>query len=327
VSDLTNCHPRILLTCNTLCVQKGSNATSTRKELYALKIFLDRSTRPHFARECRVLEGLGLAPHPNIVHLLFHWKLDGYQYILFPLAEGDLDTFLRTTAQPQPTTRFITWYTTQLRGLSGALQYIHNFSLPTSEGMAVKHRIGFHHDLKPVNILLFKSGGDPAIYEWKISDFGSGFVSDFSDDDQESVYNTKPSTGDPIYTGPEFALEGRVSRPKDVWSLGCIFLETMIWVAEPSGLAIDEFRKTRWELPDDRRATKPMFWYQDGNGQIHIHPVVASKLETLACLLGSLESLEAILHLVSGMLTLSHHSRPTASEICKGFDQIFADIT
>ncbi|KAF2962884.1 hypothetical protein GQX73_g10688 [Xylaria multiplex] len=185
---------------------------------YALKIFLDQGERPHFGRECKVLEALALVPHPNIVLFLHYWTADSLQYILFPLAAGDLYTFLRRSNPPsQLTEEYIQWVIRQFQGLCDALKYIHNYVMPRlgSEAGLTMNRIGFHHDVKPVNILLLE-GDDPAEPIWKVSDFGSRLVSEFKDSDHESIYNNKPSTGDPIYTAPEFSLEGRVSRPKDV---------------------------------------------------------------------------------------------------------------
>ena len=182
-------------------------------------------------------------------------------------------------------------------------------------------RIGFHHDIKPVNILLFESD-NPTEAIWKLSDFGSGLVSEFKDSDHDSIYNSKPSTGDPIYTAPEFALEGRVSRPKDVWSLGCIYLEAMIWISAPSRTAIDDFQEERFNLPDGRVARKPMYWYQDDEGEVNIHPAVNRKMDALHTFCEHVDLLEDTRLLITRMLTVPHRERATASELCDGFHTI-----
>ena len=182
-------------------------------------------------------------------------------------------------------------------------------------------RIGFHHDIKPVNVLLFDSD-NPKEPIWKLSDFGSGMVSEFKDSDHDSIYNSKPSTGDPIYTAPEFALEGRVSRPKDIWSLGCIYLEAIIWISDSFGTAIDKFQAERLNLPDGRVAQKPMYWYQDHNGEVYIHPAVNRKMDALHSFCEYVEPLEDTRLLIAQMLTVPHRERATASELCEGFDII-----
>ena len=260
----------------------SQNTPHDKSKCFALKRFLDCGERPHFARECKVLEALAVFPHPHIVPCLGSWTVNSKPYMLFPLGIGDLYHFFRQTPRPQPTAQFTHWFTNQLKGLCDALKYLHNYTLPilSADSGTPISRIGFHHDLKPVNILLFPSDdiNEPI---WKISDFGSGIVTDFVTGDQESIYNSKPSTGDPIYTAPEFALEGRVSRPKDIWSLGCIYLEALLWALDPSKTAIDDFQRERLVIPGNHPARKPMFWYQDHNGEVHMHPAVSQRLKAL----------------------------------------------
>ncbi|KAI1111769.1 kinase-like protein [Nemania sp. NC0429] len=303
-------------------LQRGNELNDPKR--YALKIFLDHGERPHFRRECEVLEALALVPHRNIVLFLHYWTADSFQYILFPLATGDLYTFLRRSdPQPQLSEQYVQWVVRQLQGLCDALKYIHNHTMPrlsSDEGLTMG-RIGFHHDIKPVNILLFE-GDDPAGPIWKLSDFGSGLVSEFKDSDHESIYNSKPSTGDPIYTAPEFALEGRVSRPKDVWSLGCIYLEVLLWMSHPTRTTLDDFQQERFNLPGSQTARKPMCWYQDYDGVVYIHPVVDARMESLRDFCEANGPLEDTRLLVSRMLVVSSKTRATAKEITSGFDII-----
>lgn len=70
---------------------------------------------------------------------------------------------------------------------------------------------------------------------------------------RDSIYNRKASTGDPIYSAPEYVVEGRVSRPKDIWSLGCIFLEVLIWALDPSNDVINRFEQARMDFSNRTR--------------------------------------------------------------------------
>lgn len=244
---------------------------------------------------------------------------------------GDLYTHFRTTSQPQPTARFVRWYSQQLRGLCDALSYIHHYAIPMldSDKDTQMQRIGFHHDIKPVNILLFQTNNfeEPM---WKLSDFGSGLVSEFKDVDTDSIYNIKPSTGDPIYTSPEYALEGRVSRPKDIWSLGCIYMESLIWILDPCRTALDDFQNERKNIPESHMLPeghtyrKPMYWFQDLDGEVHLHPAVTSRMDALRSFCKDIKGLGETQRLVELMLTLLHRGRPLALELRNGFDEILA---
>jgi serine/threonine protein kinase len=164
-------------------------------------------------RICQVLEALAIKSHPSIVHCLYAWNFDCRAYMLFPLAGGDLYHFLRTATHPPLTGKFTSWLVHQLRGISDTIRYLHDYELPlisTEDEAPKQRRIGFHHDLKPANILLFDDG-DPNSATWKITDFSSRMVVCVGSNSSDSIYNIKPSPGDPIYSAPDFVSEGRVS--------------------------------------------------------------------------------------------------------------------
>lgn len=134
-----------------------------------------------------------------------------------------------------PSNENIMWLLKQLRGLAEALKDIHNLSsigssLPTpSPGPNLvapqpqMRKSGWHHDLKPENILLYKSLGHER-GTFQVSDFGSGKIHTY----RSGSVNTRSPIGTLTYEPPEAKLEGATSRPYDVWSLGCVFLELLI---------------------------------------------------------------------------------------------------
>jgi serine/threonine protein kinase len=95
-----------------------------------------------------------------------------------------------------------------------------------------------------VNILLF--GTDHKKTTWKICDFGSGTIKRVASSN-DSIYTRKASTGDPIYSALEYVADGKVSRPKDIWSLVCIFLEVLFWILDDSEDVIKRFEEARKE--------------------------------------------------------------------------------
>lgn len=60
---------------------------------------------------------------------------------------------------------------------------------------------------------------------FRIADFGSGKIHTY----RSGSANTRASNGTLTYEPPEATLEGATSRPYDMWSLGCVFLEVLIW--------------------------------------------------------------------------------------------------
>ncbi|KAK7417103.1 hypothetical protein QQZ08_011762 [Neonectria magnoliae] len=173
-------------------------------KVFALKRFRDRPTRDDYENEKYVLKALAAIPHRHSVCFLSAWVGPDAQCILFPLAAGDLRGFLESGSPPSSPEPWV-------------------FEQMLAEDQLAK-RVGFHHDLKPANILLFMGASDTSA-TWKICDFGSDAVEYLASDSSEDVYNRKASTGDPVYSAPEYIVDGKVFRPKDVWSLGCIFLE------------------------------------------------------------------------------------------------------
>ncbi|KAI1123518.1 hypothetical protein F5Y10DRAFT_285975 [Nemania abortiva] len=76
-----------------------------------------------------VLEALALVLHRHIVLFLHYWAADSFLYILFPLATGDLYTFLRGSVPPlQFTEQYIQWVIRHLQDLYDALKYIHDYA-------------------------------------------------------------------------------------------------------------------------------------------------------------------------------------------------------
>lgn len=270
-----------------------------------------------FTKECEILEALAENPHENIVPCLYSWTYLGLSYMLFPLANGDLYHLLQEKPRPQTTDQFTAWLLRQLRGISDAIRYLHYHELlpSTENGERKGQRIGFHHDLKPANILVFRNENSNDT-TWKVSDFGSGTVAFFSRDSSQDIYNVKPSTGDPIYSAPEFVSEGKVSLPKDIWSLGCIFLEVLLWVLDPSSDPIKDFYNERRLALKIREDHEPTYWYEVRAGLVDLNPAVARRLDYLPACCSTKDLLQPIIRLTRRMLTISHHDRPTAAEVC-----------
>lgn len=126
------------------------------------------------------------------------------------------------------------WTLQQFIGLLDGLAAIHRIS--GSNGCQ-SHTQCRHGDLRPANILVMKgskaSCNHPAsIASCRLQIASMAMAQLFQD---ESQYNVPSETG--TYQGPECYLQTAIGPLYDIWSLGGLFLEMIIWWFEgPSGL-------------------------------------------------------------------------------------------
>jgi serine/threonine protein kinase len=163
--------------------------------------------------------------------------LGSYRYgerynLVFPLADGDLAALFENKGGSimfQSDDIFLV----AVAGLASALEHVHEF---------VDHKlnlqlIGFHHDIRPRNILV---SGENLL----LADFG---LSRFKGEDETSKTIFKQGTDS--YLAPECQdLETyekhRIGRSSDIWSFGCILAELMVYRAfGPDG--VKQFKDSR----------------------------------------------------------------------------------
>jgi serine/threonine protein kinase len=180
--------------------------------------------------ERHILDLLQTLQHPNIVEFLGSYAQNDIHHLLFAHADMNLSEFLRQKSPVQPWKIYAGMY-----GVADALSVIHNFTF--RDGSIDVHKIGYHHDLRPDNILV-KNG------VFIITDFG---LSKIKSDDKTSKSRLKG--GDYDYLGPESfnestATNGMVGRALDVWALGCIFSELASLIGS---LDVEDFYLAREE--------------------------------------------------------------------------------
>jgi serine/threonine protein kinase len=111
---------------------------------------------------------------------------EGTFYILFPLAQCNLRTFLNRTTALAVHGNVMLWFLSQLKGLADAVLHLHALG-----DCVVKHqwtpdiefipsRPALHRDLKTENILVFAPAGETSLGTFKLFDFGSAQTSDKS---------------------------------------------------------------------------------------------------------------------------------------------------
>ena len=222
----------------------------------------------------------------------------------------------------------VIWLLRQVLGIANAVKHIHHLSGPEppapSSGLgapvAEKRKSAWHHDLKPENILFFLDKRTTR-GTFRISDWGSGKVNEYR---RTSSIHTRSPNGTLTYEPPEATSEGSTSRPYDLWSLGCVYLELLIWaVFGPEAIA-----KFSDERGDERVSNSPLkddaFWKKVGNEFVLRSSVIARMRrleETLAE--PSAPPFKELLVCVRRMLEIKAEERIKATELSESLDRIY----
>jgi serine/threonine protein kinase len=162
--------------------------------------------------------------HPNIAQFIAAFTRGNDRYMMYEWANGgDLRQFWRTTKPPLLTAQLVQDVILQLRGLADALMNLHSF-----RGGSYRHG-----DIKPENVLRFMGQKEKEsltdIGVLKLS--GLGLARHHSTATQLRQARTTTRYNTRRYEPPESATtfnQGR-SRRYDIWSMGCIMLEFLVW--------------------------------------------------------------------------------------------------
>ncbi|KAM0427798.1 hypothetical protein ACHAPT_007255 [Fusarium lateritium] len=256
----------------------------------------------YFYQEEDTLRVIQNIDHPHLIKPIasFQYHTQENGCFLFPWAErGNLKEFWKTEkTRPLKTPEMMAWMLKQMRGLCDALGVLHNESRR-------------HGDIKPENILLFKEGDYNGTL--RIADVGlAKFHPDATERRRHLKEITKTMTGTTRYLSPEFVHEDQIPRVFDVWALGCVFIEFLIWTLHGYD-RLGEFRK----------ASCAHFW-DEVNGSFVIHAEVRTWISNMLQILGgSKTALESLLDLVEvHMLVPIHELRSPSFEVHKILERI-----
>ena len=304
-----------------------------RNSDFALKEFKDRPQQKgvDFRQEINVLNELRQYPHDHIVCHLASWTQGGKDYILLPYAQCNLREYIDRTSFKVKDKDCLLWFLKQLRGLARALHDLHNFadprSLDSSSNLAPPasepRKSGWHHDIKPENILYYQDD-DADHGTFRISDFGSGKIHTF----RSGSVNTRSPNGTLTYEPPEAKYEQATSRPYDVWSLGCVFLELLIW-AVYGNQSVNDFATERIDrrFPDSRtdEGQDDAFWQMNESGQPFLRDSVKSRIFVLNqdVLRQETQPFKEVLELTTRMLDPQRKTRIIALDLWDTFNRIF----
>jgi serine/threonine protein kinase len=171
--------------------------------------------------EAKALDDLTGLNHNHIIQRIAAITRGTERYFMFQWADGgSLADFWQNLPRPPLDPDFVKNVVQQLHGLAGALNELHNY----------KGKESYRHgDLKPDNILRFKDG--TRVGTFKIADMG------LAKHHAKDTYLRPPTStrfGTVRYEPPEVVThkldENGRSRLYDIWSMGCIALEFIVWL-------------------------------------------------------------------------------------------------
>lgn len=233
--------------------------------------------------------------HPNIQQLFSSYTFDHKHNFIFPRAAGgDLEALFTAEDRPLELKEDVNYYIALARLCSG-VEAMHSFTV--SERLDV-HVMGLHRDIKPRNILV---NGCSFI----LTDFG---LSTFKSIVDLSETQFKIGGGDclpPECQDLQTFKKGVVGCSGDIWALGCVMLELLVYMMEgPTGVLT--FRKKR---PVQAVFIKRTF---HGPGK-EVNPYVLGLMHRLhgSCRLRGKQLIE----LIRSMLKIEPKSRPLTAEV------------
>ncbi|KAK1965417.1 kinase domain-containing protein [Colletotrichum sublineola] len=208
----------------------------------AVKKLLARGTAEKFQEvvenEASVLGRFQDYNHPHFIRAIARYTQENHHYFIFPWAQGgNLREFWKHQPSLSSASRnfspddwgvYIRWFFDQLVGLADAIEKLHY--PPNEFGVSCRHG-----DLKPENILCFGihdsgQGKIPKGVKLVIADAGHAKVHEKVTELRPDKTNTP--TGTNTYKPPEVVYQSKDARSRryDIWSLGCLYLEFLIWI-------------------------------------------------------------------------------------------------
>lgn len=239
-----------------------------------------------FSRES-AYRGLSQLTHEHLVTHLGGWSTDHELFLLFPASELTLTDFLQRPRWPRLTTQLVDMILRQVAGIASAINYLSQLGAT---------RKGFHHDIRPGNILLFANDSKEN-FTWRLGTFGTD-IETFAEMQQTG---TSLEYGRP-YSYQQPVLPHNASGKFDVWSFGCVCVELLRWLTAPD-LSLGSDGRKVWE-------PGTTFWERDyTKGGTVVKPTVVRLLDTIALSTVVIPPLRRLANLTKQCLVIDNEGR------------------
>ncbi|KAI1181649.1 HET-domain-containing protein [Nemania serpens] len=260
-----------------------------------------------FEKESKTLETMRKLNHPHLIQAYSAYSRGQDKGFVFPFANGgDLAAFWKEH-EPNLDANGISWALMQMKGLASGIKALHD----------KKTR---HGDIKPQNILIFNST-EPNSTTLVIADVG---IAKFHAIYTRQRHNgTTTPFGSRRYEPPEVEdKDVPQSRKYDMWSLGCVLLEFIIWLVS-GAKGFDNFIWVANPQKDDR------LWEDREGGSVR--SVRLAIAERMTVLKGEIEqkgqlyaALNNILSVIREQLLIELDKRADSTKLLKEIDGIYS---
>jgi serine/threonine protein kinase len=176
--------------------------------------------------EASALEKIRELKHQHLIRAIAYYTQGKKHYVMFPWARhGNLRDFWKKDP-PLLNRTYLKWCFTQLAGLSNAIEKLHQSD---------SERSMRHGDLKPENILCFDDAtkpGDGTHVSCILVIADVGLAKGHDKMTEMRTKATRTNSGTIMYEPPETELDPTAPRSRryDIWSIGCIYVEFIIWL-------------------------------------------------------------------------------------------------
>lgn len=280
-----------------------------------------------------------IPPHPHLLRCLTSFTFSSSYHMVYEKADSDVERFMQQHHSPRGSQGMeSTELAQQLYGLVSALAAIHNHGqTSTAQSMAFlsvpgtgARKAGYIHDIKPENILVFAHMLNGKKKHWfKLSDFSCAKINDLQasvSGKNRNSWKTVSKSGTPVYRAPEATgNEGRTSRPYDLWSLGCVYLELLVWHLEGYN-SLERFREEREGLVSPGGREDEGFYCRPTLREpFRLRDVVVQRIQTVKSQCEGL--LKDIADVIPDLLQIDPRHRPTAEKLSENLKHVGRGVT
>jgi serine/threonine protein kinase len=243
--------------------------------------------------------------HPHLISELAAFYYLSKLYLIYEMALCNLEQYmLENTHRSMDDDLLVR----QVAGIAGAVHAFHSHRAAQISDIASNQEVWL--DVCPENILCLGSVGNLKSLGLSTRP-AQRLKKAFQNHSTEArMPQLVPNDGAPFYKAPEWARTKACSRATEIWSLGCTFLDILVWYLKGYP-ALRQFRADRRRDLHPGEFEKDEFYQH--TDRIELRQTVLKMMDELSsCTYGPLN---AVVPTIGTMLQIEPTARPTAAEL------------